>query len=236
MPVRQPIRLEFEPRGQTITSYEVRGLLPLLTGLCDAKHVPNREKSRWLKKAVGSANSLPILRLDVPVPLFSRIHIPIILEVLQAGDPADDIVRNVEVWVNELQDGPSLPVKELPRPQDRSQRRRHPHLSAKPTSPVSEPTPAQNPAPEQKSVAMVKGLKVMDSQDTALDKSGLGATAAVKRKKIVLESEEESDAKNCLPLEKSPSMSTSNPGPKKKVSRRKGHGIVTTVQNRAAAL
>jgi len=83
---------------------------------------------------------------------------------------------------------------------------------------------------------MVKGLKVMDSQDTARDKLGLGAAAAVKRKKIVLESEEESDAENGVPLEKSPSMSTSNPNPEKRVSRRKGHRMVTTVQNRAAAL
>jgi hypothetical protein len=83
---------------------------------------------------------------------------------------------------------------------------------------------------------MVKGLKVMDSQDTGRDKFGLGAATAVKRKKIVLESEEESDAENGVPLEKSPSMSTSNPNPEKRVSRRKGHRMVTTVQTRAAAL
>lgn len=120
----------------------------------------------------------------------------------------------------------------------RSQRHRHSHLSAKPTSPVSNLEPAQDPPPEQKLVAMVKGLKVMDSQDIVRVKSDLGAIAATKRKKIVLESEEETEDENRAPLvvENSPPMSTSNLCPEKKVSRRINQRVVTTAQSRTAAL
>jgi hypothetical protein len=85
---------------------------------------------------------------------------------------------------------------------------------------------------------MVKGLKVMDSQDIVRVKSDLGAVAATKRKKIVLESEEETEDENRVPLvvESSPPISTSNLCPEKKVSRRKNQRVVTTAQSRTAAL
>jgi hypothetical protein len=84
---------------------------------------------------------------------------------------------------------------------------------------------------------MVKGLKVMDSQDIVRVKSDLGAVSATKRKKIVLELEEESQDEDRVQLvvENSP-MSTSNLIPKKKVSRRKSQRVVTTAENRAAVL
>jgi hypothetical protein len=85
---------------------------------------------------------------------------------------------------------------------------------------------------------MVKGLKVMDSQDIVRVKSDLGAVAATKRKKIILESEEETEDENRVPLvvENSPPMLTSNLCPEKKVSRRKNQRVVTTAQSRTAAL
>lgn len=56
------------------------GLLLVLTGLCDPKPIFNRVKLRWLKKAVGLADSLLLLRLDVVFAFFSlRVSISIIL-------------------------------------------------------------------------------------------------------------------------------------------------------------
>jgi hypothetical protein len=83
---------------------------------------------------------------------------------------------------------------------------------------------------------MVKGLKVMDSQDIVRVKSDLGAVSATKRKKIVLESEEETEDENRVQsvVENSPPISTSNPFPAKKVSRRKNQSVVPTAQNRTA--
>jgi len=78
----------------------------------------------------------------------------------------------------------------------------------------------------------------MDSQDIVRLKSDLGAVAATKRKKIVLESEEETGDENRVPsvVENSPPVSTSDLCPEKKVSRRKNPRVVTTAQNRTAAL
>jgi hypothetical protein len=85
---------------------------------------------------------------------------------------------------------------------------------------------------------MVKGLKVLDSQDAMRVKLGLSAAAASKRKKIVLDSEEELEAEGCVPLvmKTSSSVSRSDLGTTKKVSRRKAHGTVTTAQNRIVPL
>jgi hypothetical protein len=50
------------------------GLILVLTGLCDAKPIFNRPKLRWLKKAVGLADSLLLLRLDVVLAHFFFAH------------------------------------------------------------------------------------------------------------------------------------------------------------------
>lgn len=80
----------------------------------------------------------------------------------------------------------------------------------------------------------------MDSQDIVRVKSDLGDVSATKRKKIVLELEEEDESEDenrvQLVAENSPPMSTSNLFPKKKVSRRKSQRVVTTAQNRTAVL
>jgi hypothetical protein len=85
---------------------------------------------------------------------------------------------------------------------------------------------------------MVKGLKVLDSQDVMRVELGLSAAAAAKRKMIVLDSEEELEAEARVPLvtKTSPSVSRSNLGAEKKVIRRKAHGTVTTAQNHIVAL
>ena len=84
----------------------------------------------------------------------------------------------------------------------------------------------------------MKGLKVMDSQDIVRVKSDLSAVAATKRKKIVLESEEETEDENRVPsvVENSPHVSTSDLCPEKKVPRRKNQRVITTAQNRTGAL
>jgi hypothetical protein len=106
-------------------------------------------------------------------------------------------------------------------------------LSAKPTTPIFDynPGPAQDLAPEQKLVAVVKGLKVMDSQDTMRDKLVHGATAATKRKKIVLESDEDIEAEDGVPLvvKNSSPVSRSNLSSEKKDSRSKGHNTSVTI-------
>jgi len=84
---------------------------------------------------------------------------------------------------------------------------------------------------------MVKGLKVLDSQDAMRVELGLSAAAAAKRKKVVLDSEEELEAEGCVALVmKTSSVSRSNLGAEKKVFRGKAHGTVTTAQNRIVPL
>jgi len=85
---------------------------------------------------------------------------------------------------------------------------------------------------------MVKGLKVLDSQDAMRVNLGLSVAAAAKRKKVVLVSDEELEAEGCVPLvmKTSSSVSRSNLGTEKKVFRRKAHGAATTAQNRIVPL
>ena len=83
---------------------------------------------------------------------------------------------------------------------------------------------------------MVKGLRVMDSQDITRDKSDQGATAVAKRKKVLLESDDEIEAGDCVPsvVKESPSIPSSNLGPEKKISRNKRHSTATRAQARGA--
>jgi hypothetical protein len=123
--------------------------------------------------------------------------------------------------------------KRRPRPQ----RRRHPHLSAKRTSPASDLSPAQDPAPEQKLAPMVKRLRVIDSQDSTRDKPSDRGAAAAKRKKILIDSEDEIEPATCVPsiVKEFPSKATSDPSQEKKVTRNKRRSSVTTAQGRVAA-
>jgi hypothetical protein len=82
---------------------------------------------------------------------------------------------------------------------------------------------------------MVKRLRVIDSQDSTCDKlSDRGAAAAAKRKKIVIDSEDEIEAATRAPpiAKELPSIPTSDPAPEKKVSRKKRQS--TTAQDRIA--
>jgi hypothetical protein len=86
---------------------------------------------------------------------------------------------------------------------------------------------------------MVKRLRVIDSQDSMYDKlSDRGAAAAAKRKKIVIDSEDEIEDAACFPsivkdLHELPSIPT--PSPEKKVSRKKRQSSVNTAQDSVAA-
>jgi hypothetical protein len=116
----------------------------------------------------------------------------------------------------------------------RSQRHRHSHTSARST-PASHLSPTQDSAPQQKLAPMVKGLRVMDSQDTTRDKSldadDRGAAASVKRKKVLPVSEDEIEAASCVPsVVKRSSSPASNPVLEKRVSRAKRDCTVTTAQ------
>jgi hypothetical protein len=84
---------------------------------------------------------------------------------------------------------------------------------------------------------MVKRLRVIDSQDSTRDKlSDRSAAAAAKRKKILIDSEDEIEAATCIPsiAEELP-MPTSDLGPEKRVSRKKRQSSITTAQDHAAA-
>ncbi|KAI0290508.1 hypothetical protein BC826DRAFT_1187324 [Russula brevipes] len=120
------------------------------------------------------------------------------------------------------------------RSRSRSQRHRHSRLSARPTFPASDLTQTQDPSPEQKLVPMVKGLRVMDSQEAARDKS---SNTATKRKKIVLESEDEmEDANHDLPVVKESSPMPPNLVLEKRVSPIKDYSTITTTERSGAAL
>ena len=85
---------------------------------------------------------------------------------------------------------------------------------------------------------MVKRLRVIDSQDSTQDKpSDRGAAAAAKRKKILIDSEDESEAEAATSVpsiaKELPSIPTSDLGPKKKVSQKKRQSGVTTAQEPA---
>jgi hypothetical protein len=118
----------------------------------------------------------------------------------------------------------------------RSQRRCHRHLSARCTSPASNLSPAQDPAPEQKLVPMVKRLRVIDSQDSTRGKVSDRGAAAAKRKKILIDSEDEIEAATRIPsiLKESPSKPTPDPSREKKVSGKKKQSSVPTAQGRVA--
>ena len=82
---------------------------------------------------------------------------------------------------------------------------------------------------------MVKKLRVIesqDSQDSTRDKLADRATAAAKRKKILIDSEDEVEATACIPsiTKELPCIPTSDLGPEKKAPRKKRQSGVTTAQ------
>jgi hypothetical protein len=116
----------------------------------------------------------------------------------------------------------------------RSQRPRNTLLStgAGPTLAVSSLGPTQDAAAEQKLAPMVKGLRVMDSQDTVreklLDTGGRNPAALAKRKKILIESADElSDTSLAISISPLPTL---NDGPKNGTSRTKRRDAVTATQ------
>jgi hypothetical protein len=119
----------------------------------------------------------------------------------------------------------------------RSQRHRHPHLSAKRTSPTSDLTPAPDPTPKQKLAPVVKRLRVIDSQDSKGDKPSDRGTAAAKRKKILIDSEDETEPAACVPslVKESPFKPTSDPSQEEKVTGKKRQSGVTTAEDRVTA-
>jgi len=79
---------------------------------------------------------------------------------------------------------------------------------------------------------MVKGLRVIDSQDT----TNQGAATTAKRKKILLESEDEIEATNCVPSVSNKSFPTPSANlSQERVSRRTRHGKDTTTLENGAA-
>jgi hypothetical protein len=107
------------------------------------------------------------------------------------------------------------------------------HIKPIPVLSSLDPTP-DAAAAEQKLVPVVKGLRVMDSQDTMreklLDTGGQNSVALAKRKKILIESEDELQATSLVSTSKEPPLPTSGEGPKDRIAQRKTRNAVAAVQ------
>lgn len=115
----------------------------------------------------------------------------------------------------------------------RSQRSRNAPLSNKPIPVVSSLDPTPDAAAEQKLVPVVKGLRVMDSQDTMrekfLDTGGQNSAALSKRKKILIESGDELQA-SLVSISKETPLPTSGEGHKDRITQTKRRNAAATVQ------
>lgn len=82
---------------------------------------------------------------------------------------------------------------------------------------------------------MVKRLRVIDSQDS--DKPLDRGAAAAKRKKILIDSEDEIEPATCVPsvVEELPSKPTSDPSQEKKATQKKKQSSAIAGQDRVAA-
>ena len=80
---------------------------------------------------------------------------------------------------------------------------------------------------------MVKRLRVIDSEDSTGDKPSDRGAAAAKRKKILIDSEDEIEPATCVPsiVKELPSKTTSDPSQEKKITRKKRQSSVTTAQD-----
>ena len=115
----------------------------------------------------------------------------------------------------------------------RSQHSRNTPLSTKPIPVVSSLDPTPDAAAEQKLVPVVKGLRVMDSQDTMreklLDTGGQNSAGLSKRKKVLIESGDELHASPVSTSKESP-LPTLGDGPKDPIVQAKTPNAVATVQ------
>jgi hypothetical protein len=84
---------------------------------------------------------------------------------------------------------------------------------------------------------MVKRLRVIESQDSTRDKQLDRGAAAAKRKKILIDSDDEIEPVTCAPsiMKELPSKSTSGPSQEKEVTGKKRQSSVTTAQDRVVA-
>ena len=85
---------------------------------------------------------------------------------------------------------------------------------------------------------MVKRLRVIDSQDSTRDKPSDRGAAAAKRKKILIDSEDEIEPATSAPsiVKELPSKPTSDPSQEKSVTGKKRQSSVTMVQDRVVTL
>jgi hypothetical protein len=84
---------------------------------------------------------------------------------------------------------------------------------------------------------MVKRLRVIDSRDSTRDKPSNRGAAAAKRKKILIDSEDEIEPATCVPsiVKELPSKPTLDPSQETKITRKKRQSSVTTAQGRVSA-
>ncbi|KAF8267847.1 hypothetical protein EI94DRAFT_1801158 [Lactarius quietus] len=152
-------------------------------------------------------------------------------EELSSLSDADSVLGNVRVSAELVQPRRIRRRTGSSKRCTRSQRPRNTPLSTRPIPTISSLDPSPDAAAEQKLVPVVKGLRVMDSQDTMreklLDAGGQNPTALAKRKKILIESGDELQATSLESTSKeSPLPTTSGGGPKDQISQTKRRNAV----------
>jgi len=108
-------------------------------------------------------------------------------------------------------------------------------MSTEPTPAISSLGPTQDAAAEQKLAPVVKGLRVLDSQDTMREKlletGGRNPAALAKRKKILIESGDELQATSLVTsTTKESPLPTSNEGLNNGISQTKRRNAVAAAQ------
>ena len=151
-------------------------------------------------------------------------------EELSSLSDADSVLGSIRASAELVQPRRILRKKGSSKRCTRSQRPRNTPLSTKPIPALSSLVPTQDAAAEQKLVPVVKGLRVMDSQDTMREKllnnGGQNPDKLAKRKKILIESGDELQATSFVPILKESPLHTSNEGPKDGFSQTKSRNVV----------
>ena len=163
-------------------------------------------------------------------------------EELSSLSDADSVLNTVRASAELVQVQPRRASCRTGNPKrcTRTQRPRNTLLSTRPTPAVSSLGPTQAAAAEQKLAPVVKGFRVMDSQDTAreklLDTDSRNPAALAKRKKIMIESGDELQNMSLVtPISKDSPPPTLNESPKNMTSRTKKDAVATTPAGRTAA-
>ena len=155
-------------------------------------------------------------------------------EELSSLSDADSVLDTVRASAELVQPRRIRRGKGSSKRRTRSQRPRNTPLSTEPITAISSRSPTQETAAEQKLAAVVKGLRIMDSQDIMreklLDNGGQNPPALTKRNKILIESGDELQATSLVSISKDSPLPALNEGPKDGISHTKRRNAVAAPQ------